>query len=271
MPTYEKITSFQNARIKLAKSLQDKKHRERENLFVVDYGRDLQRALNFGYQVHTCLYCPALADEDEKSLLQDIAPHNVFEVTPDLLEKAGYRQNPSGLLTILHTHPPLKADDLATLAPQPILALVGLQKPGNIGALLRTADATGFRAIFLVDISLDLYNPNIIRASTGACFLRNIYQLTSRESLQFFKNAKYSIISGHLNGTKSLYDVTFDNLSVIVLGTEDQGLDTIWETACDELVKIPMVGQLSDSLNVSVSGAIFMYEALRQRQFSSLS
>jgi TrmH family RNA methyltransferase len=271
MHIYEKITSFQNARIKLAKSLQDKKHRERENLFVVDDGRDLQRALSFGYQVHTCFYCPALAGDDEKRLLQQIAPNTIFEVTSDLLEKAGYRQNPSGLLTILHTPPTQTVQDLATIAPQPILALVGLQKPGNIGALLRTADATGFRAIFLVDTSLDLYNPNIIRASTGACFLRNIYQLTSAESLQFFKTAKYSIISGHLNGTKNLYDISFDNQSVIVLGTEDQGLDLLWETACDELVKIPMVGLLSDSLNVSVSGAVFMYEALRQRQFSSLS
>jgi hypothetical protein len=133
MPTYEKITSFQNARIKLAKSLQDKKHRERENLFVVDYGRDLQRALNFGYQVHTCLYCPALADEDEKSLLQDIAPHNVFEVTPDLLEKAGYRQNPSGLLTILHTHPPLKATTWQPLRHNPSWHWSACKSPAILG------------------------------------------------------------------------------------------------------------------------------------------
>jgi RNA methyltransferase, TrmH family len=263
MPEFERITSFQNSRIKLAKQLQDKKHREREGLFIADYGRDIARALDHDFEVEFTLACPTLLNDEEQQLLPRLK--NVYEVSEDLLEKAGYRQNPSGLLTVFQSKSAKTLQDALESKPQRVLALVGLEKPGNIGALLRSADATGFDAIFLIDIALDLYNPNIIRASTGACFLGNLYVLNTTSALQFFKAQTYAIIAAHLNGQHSLFDLSFVQPYAIVLGTEDKGLDTRWEKECTHLVKIPMVGQLSDSLNVSVSGAIFMYEALRQR------
>jgi TrmH family RNA methyltransferase len=260
MPILERITSPQNAKLKLVKSLQEKKHRQRERLFVVDDLRDLQRALTRGYRVAFLLACPALLRPEERDFL-DESHANAYELSPDLMEKVGYRQNPNGLIAVLEQPP---APALPASLNAPVLCLVALEKPGNIGALLRTADASGFRYVVLVDTALDLYNPNVIRASTGACFLGNVYSLNSTQTLEALRANRYRILSAHLDGTKSLYDVRFTPQTAVVLGTEDKGLPDLWAQACDELVKIPMIGQLSDSLNVSVSGAVFMYEALRQ-------
>ncbi len=260
MPIVERITSFQNPKVKLAKQLHEKKHRQREMCFLVDDLRDLSRAISFGYEIAFVLACPSLMGDDEWDFVQS-TPFSVYEVSPDLLEKTAYRQNPTGILAIVQQKP---TPTLPIALSTPILGLVALEKPGNIGALLRTADASGFKTVFLIDTALDLYNPNIIRASTGACFLNNVYALSSEQALRFFKDNAYQVISAHLEGTKSLYDVLFTPKTAVMLGTEDEGLSATWEKACDELVKIPMLGQLSDSLNVSVSGAVFMFEAFRQ-------
>lgn len=265
----QEITSFQNSKIKLANKLVSKRQRDKENLFLIDYARDLKRALDNEYQVEFAFYCEALATNEDKLLLPQIDDAVVYQISSDLMEKASYRQNPGGLVAIMRQKPLLTVTALHEIdASSNILALVDLRKPGNIGALLRTADSAGFTSICLIDSALDIYNPNIIRASTGTVFLDNIYQMTSDEAINFFKDNNISIIAAHLEGQRSLYDINFHSeRKVIVLGTEDTGLDEAWVKHCDELVKIPMVGQVSDSLNVSVSGAIFMYEALRQRQF----
>lgn len=259
---FEKITSFQNPRLKLIKKLRDKKERERERRFVIDDARDLERALACGYRVDYCFYAPALADG---YFIPALPKHQVYEVSAEMMEKAGYRANPGGFLAVMHDKPVRDYRQLAAAVNQPVLGMVNLQKPGNIGALLRTADATGFKTILLIDTSLDLYNPNIIRSSTGACFLDNIYYVTTGQAVEFFKKNQYQVLSAHLAGEASLFDVEMADRCAIILGTEDVGLDESWVQHSDKLVKIPMMGELSDSLNVSVSGAIFMYEALRQR------
>ncbi|MCU0511825.1 MAG: RNA methyltransferase [Anaerolineae bacterium] len=261
MPPYEKITSFQNPRVKLAHRLHDKPHRERERLFCVDDARDLQRALAQHYTPEYALFAPALADADTTRLVQDL-PCPVYDVPPDVLARASYRQNPGGVVAVLRQPAPLT--HLAGITAPLVLVLVDLRKPGNIGALLRTADAAGFRAVLLVDSALDLYNPNIIRSSTGACFLRNIYCISSQDALQYLPQAGYRLVAGHLDGRRSLYDIDFRQKTALLLGTEDTGLKALWRDHCDDLVKIPVVGSVTDSLNVSVAGAIFMYEALRQ-------
>lgn len=260
MPILEHITSPQNPKLKLVKSLQEKKRRQRERLFVVDDLRDLQRATAQGYRLVFLLVCPTLMSKDERNFLEKSHAH-AYTLTTDLMQKVGYRQNPNGLIAVLE-QPPMPV--LPPRLSAPVLCLVALEKPGNIGALLRTADASGFRHVILADTALDLYNPNVIRASTGACFLGNVYSLNSTQTLEALRAHGYRILAAHLRGTKSLYDVRFTPQTAIVLGTEDKGLPDLWAQACDELVRIPMVGQLSDSLNVSVSGAVLMYEALRQ-------
>lgn len=262
----QQITSFQNSKIKLANKLLNKRQREKEALFLIDYARDLDRALENSYQVEFAFYCESLATQDDKTLLARLDENIIYEVGADLMEKASYRQNPGGLVAIMQQKAALTLDDAKKIKSPHLLALVDLRKPGNIGALLRTADAAGIGMICLIDSSLDIYNPNIIRASTGTVFLSNIYQMSSDEVFSFFSDNDICVVAAHLQGAKSLFDLDFNaRRTAIVLGTEDTGLDEIWVKRCDDLVKIPMVGQVSDSLNVSVSGAIFMYEALRQK------
>lgn len=265
----QEITSRQNSKIKLASKLISKRQREAEGLFLVDYARDLDRALNNNYHIAFAFYCEALATDEDKALLEKIDPVLLHAVDADLMAKASYRKNPNGLVAVMEQKPILTLEDAKQAEARQILALVDLRKPGNIGALLRTADASGIESICLIDTALDMYNPNIIRASTGTVFLNNIYQMTSDEAFHFFDEQAISLVATHLEGTTSLYDVDFTSgRTAIALGTEDTGLDDMWVQRCDALVKIPMIGQMADSLNVSVSGAIFMYEALRQRQIT---
>lgn len=262
----EQITSPQNPRIKLAHKLHDKRHREREGLFVVDSGRDLSRALGQGYQIAFALYCDALADADARTCLDNIPDHAIYHVPADLLAKASYRQNPTGIVAVLHQR---ALPAVMTLSPDVgiILCLVDLQKPGNIGALLRTADSAGIDAVILVDTSLDLYNPNILRSSTGACFSDKVYTANTAEALTHLRSNSYHIIGAHLEGATNIYEVDFRPRCAFVMGNEAQGLSHLWYDACDTRARIPMMGDIADSLNVSVAGAIFMYEALRQRRF----
>ncbi|MGJ3237805.1 MAG: TrmH family RNA methyltransferase [Anaerolineae bacterium] len=266
----QEITSFQNSKVKLANKLISKRHREREGLFLIDYGRDLERAIGQGYEAVTVFYCSALASDGDKELLSALDESMIYVVDTELMSKVSYRQNPGGLVAIMAQKPRLAIADLYGRHTGHLLALVDLRKPGNIGALLRTADAAGLDTVCLIDSALDLYNPNIIRASTGAVFLDNVYQIHREEAFAYFTEARMTVVGAHLDGTESLYTLDFTRgRTAIVLGTEDSGLDAIWVDRCDSLVKIPMVGTLSDSLNVSVSGAVFMYEALRQHQQAS--
>lgn len=262
MRLYDRITSFQNPRVKLARQLQDKKARQREKRFVIDYSRDLERALQQGYQVDYVLVAPDLLPDDDKPLLARLhAP--IFEVSSPILEKAGYRQHPTGLVAVVHQ--PLPRPLPVPSSQRPVLLLVALEKPGNIGALLRTADATGVEITLLVDVALDRYNPNLIRASTGACFLPFVYETTTQDALTFCRQYGYNIVAAHLEGTRSLFELDLRQPVAVVLGTEDVGLPPVWRDACHTLMKIPMVGTLTDSLNVSVAGAVILYEAMRQQ------
>jgi len=266
------ISSFQNSKVKLANKLINKRHREKEGLFVIDYARDLNRALACGYQLDFAFYCEAIASAEDNAIRAQLAADVVYDVSAELVAKASYRQNPSGLVAVMQQKPALTITDAQRITDGHILMLVNLQKPGNIGALLRTADAAGIANIVLVDTALDIYNPNIIRSSTGACFLNNIYQMTAAEARTYCHEQHIALLAAHLDGQQNLYQWDFNaQRCAIVLGTEDTGLEEQWVINCDVLVKIPMVGQLSDSLNVSVSGAIFMYEALRQQQAHTTS
>jgi len=256
----ELISSLQNARVKLVRGLRDKRDRERSGRFVIDSMRDLARALDCGLTPDFVLVCPQQLRED----LPELPAGVVIHVTPDVMEKVSYRDNPEGLTAVMVTPGHFGAGALDNVPDAPILGLVGLNKPGNIGALMRTADAAGFRSIFLIDCALDLYNPNIIRSSTGAVFLGNTYTLTSAEAQAFFKRNGVQVIGTHLHAAKSAYDVIYADKMVLLMGTEEVGLDDSWLPYCDSQVIIPMVGQLADSLNVSVAGAILMYEVLRQ-------
>ena len=261
----QQISSAQNNKIKLAVKLLSKRQREKTGLFLIDDARDLGRALDCGYKVDFALFCEELASQQDQEIVARITESAVYDLSADLMKKASYRQNPGGLVAVLYQKTIPGAGDLAKESSSHLLGLVNLSKPGNIGALLRTADASGFDHICLIDSAVDLYNPNIIRASTGAVFLNHIYVMSSSDALAIFQRQNIRILAAHLDGTMDLYDYDFTaQRTAILLGAEDIGLGEFWVRQCNELVKIPMIGQMTDSLNVSVSGAIFMYEALRQ-------
>ena len=267
-PNVRHITSNQNPKIKLIQKLRSKRGRKQHDRFVIDYQRDLEHALLYNYQVDFVLFCPQLdPDQSSQSIISTLP--DIYEVPLAVMEKASYRQNPTPLLAVMHQSPrPLLEPNIALDASH-ILVLVGLEKPGNIGALLRTANASDIPAIWLIDTQLDLMNPNIIRASTGACFTPNITHGTTKDAISLLRYNGYTVIAGHPSGNQPYYAVDMRQKVAIVLGAEDTGLDEAWIKNSDILANIPMHGDISDSLNVSVSGALFMYEILRQTHYLS--
>lgn len=256
----ETITSHHNPRIKQVRRLREKAAREEEGRFLIDSLRDLERALLCGYEIDYALVTPALLRGD----LPDLGAANEFHVSAEILEKASYRENPDGIVAVMKTPEENGVTRLESVPDAPVLGLVDLKKPGNIGALLRTADAAGFQTIFLIDCRLDLYNPNVIRSSTGAVFLGNIFRLSADEARRFFKSREFQVIGTHLEAAVDVYSIPYSHKTAVLLGTEDVGLDDSWLNYCDKQVIIPMAGKLADSLNVSVAGAVLMYEVLRQ-------
>lgn len=256
------ISSAQNSKLKLVNRLRSKRGREAEARFVIDYQRDLRRALDCGYQADFVLHCPELGGE-----IGDLNCE-AHTLTPELLRRFSYRENPDGMLAVMRSQLPEGRLWLEGASISSALVLADLRVPGNIGALLRSADASGCDAILLVDCALDLYNPNIIRSSTGACFLDNIFQLTTGQALDYLGGAGLEIVAADVSGS-SLHDAEFAAKTAIVLGAEDRGLSADWLSRADRRIRIPMAGRAVDSLNVSVSGAILMFELQRQRHHSS--
>lgn len=252
------ITSAQNSKLKLVSRLRSKRGRDAEARFVIDCQRDLRRALACGYQAEFVLCCPEIGSATSD---MDCETHTI---APRLLRRFSYRDNPDGLLAAMRSQLPRGRLWLEGASICSALLLVDLRVPGNIGALMRSADASGCDALLLVDCALDLYNPNIIRSSTGACFLDNIYQLTTDEALDYLGSAELEIVAADVGGS-SLYDADFATKTAIVLGAEDQGLSAEWLSSADRRIRIPMAGRAADSLNVSVCGAILMFELQRQR------
>jgi len=260
------ITSWQNSKVKLVKRLRSKRGREQERRFVIESERDLQRALDQGIELDFLLTCAEAADG---AFVETLDTAEIYQISPQMLNQLSYRENPGSIIAVLQSKSAKCLPELQQTTVNHAVLLVDLRKPGNIGALLRTADATRFDAVILVDMSLDLYNPNIIRSSTGACFLDNVFQISSNEAIPYLKAGGFQLVAADVQGDMNLFDMDFQRKTAIVLGTEDKGLNQTWQANCDHLVRIPMNGRLADSLNVSVSGAIFMYEVLRQRHFSS--
>ena len=260
----KQITSLQNSKVKLIRRLRGKRGRQQEGRFVIDGLRDLRRALHQGLEPDFLLCCPEMAGDNWAEGIDDRT--QIYQVSPQILRQLGYRENPGGILAVMHSQAAQGLSELHAADLRYALLLVNLRKPGNIGALLRTADASKIDAVALVDVALDLYNPNIIRNSAGACFLDNIYQLDSGDALACFKSRDFQLVAADAQGETSLYDVDFRPATAVALGAEDRGLSRKWRANCDYLARIPMDGRLTDSLNVAVSGAIFMYEIHHQRQ-----
>jgi TrmH family RNA methyltransferase len=260
----ERITSIQNPKIKRLLALQQKSsERRKAGLFVVEGRRELMHCLEAGFQVDSVFWCPAVetGTEPMPSLPADT---RLFEVSKDVYEKMAYRGSTEGVMAEVRTRP-LALSDL-TLPERPlVVVLERVEKPGNLGAILRSADAAGVSAVIVCDPLTDLYNPNLIRSSVGAIFSVPCVACSSEACISFLKAKGIQILTAQLQDSSLYYDIDMRRPTAVVMGTEATGLTDQWRQAADAHIRIPMLGRI-DSLNVSVSAAILMYEAVRQRQ-----
>ena len=254
------ITSVQNARIKHVVALQQKSSlRREEGLFVVEGQREIEHCIACGYEVVELFVLNTI------DYSGSIAP--TF-VTPQVYEKMAYRGSTEGIIAVVRCkeHSLLTLCSSLSAKTRPlIVVLESVEKPGNLGAILRTAEAAKVDAVIVCDPLTDLYNPNLIRASIGGVFCVPVAVCTSGECITFLKEHGVRILTAQLQDSYEYYDYDMRHATAIVMGTESTGLTDQWREAADAHIRIPMLGRL-DSLNVSVSAAILMYEAVRQRQ-----
>lgn len=253
----EQITSIQNPKIKLLTALQQKSSERRKvGLFVVEGRQELQHCIDAGYEIDTVFYCPELGGEAPDSIRS-------FAVTKAVYEKIAYRGSTEGVIAEVRTKTLTLAELRLPELPL-VVVLESVEKPGNLGAILRSADASNVDAVVVCDPLTDLYNPNLIRSSVGAAFTVPCVACSSEECISFLKEKHIKILTAQLQDSHLYYDTDMTCATAIVMGTEHDGLTDQWRCAADAHIRIPMLGQI-DSLNVSVSAAVLMFEAVRQR------
>lgn len=264
--TEQYISSVQNPKVKKLVALQQKSsERRREGLFVVEGCRELQHCLEAGFEVDSVLWCPSVMKDRESEL-----PATLFEtaacieVSEAVYEKIAYRGSTEGIVATVRSRL-LGLDDLKLRENPLIVVLERVEKPGNLGAVLRSADAAGADAVVICDPLTDLYNPNLIRSSIGAIFSVPCVACGSEACIDFLKQKGIRILTAQLQDSHLYYDTDMRQGTAIVMGTESTGLTDLWRRAADAHIRIPMLGKL-DSLNVSVSAAILLFEAVRQRE-----
>lgn len=258
------ITSAQNPKIKRLLQLQQKSsERRKAGLFVVEGIREVERCLEKGYEIDTIFYLNKPMAENISEIIEKNKGIKLFEVSPTIYDKIAYRGSTEGVIAEVKTKDKTLND--LNLSENPlVVVLESVEKPGNLGAILRSADAAGADALIVCDPLTDLYNPNLIRNSTGAIFSVPCVACTSEECIKFLKENNIQILTAQLQDSELYYDTDMKRGTAIVMGTEATGLTDIWRKVADAHIRIPMLG-ITDSLNVSVSAAILLYEAVRQR------
>ena len=260
----ESITSAQNPKIKDLLALQEKsKERKKKELFVVEGRRELLHCIEAGYEPYAVFYCPEILPEAEFKEIADKCACCFFEISQHLYDKVAYRGGTEGVIAELRCKD-MSLDTLKLKANPLVVVLESVEKPGNLGAVLRSADASGVDAVIVCDPLTDIYNPNLIRSSIGAIFTVPVATASSEDTIKWLKSNNIRIYTAQLQDSEWYYDTDMKGGTAIVMGTEATGLTDIWRKAADAHIKIPMLGRL-DSLNVSVSAAILMFEAVRQR------
>jgi TrmH family RNA methyltransferase len=259
------ITSLQNQRIKdVVKLTVDARERRKHNRFVIEGVRELSLAISGGYKICNLFVCNELLDRVGEELVKKInVPLEMVSI--DCFQKMAYREKSDGIIAV--SAPKSLSLDTMQLSANPfVIILEAVEKPGNLGAILRTADAAGVDAVIVCDPKTDVYNPNTIRSSIGCVFTRQVVACASEEAVQWLKNTGIRIFSAALSASDWYHEIDFTQPAAIVMGAEADGLTGFWLRNADHCIKIPMCGDI-DSLNVSVSAAIITFEAMRQRNF----
>lgn len=260
------ITSPQNSRVKNAIRLRDGRFRRRQGQMLIEGVGELRRAIRAGVRPIESFVCQSLCEGPEtQALLRELAAAGgeMFQVSQRVFEKMAFGSRSEGVLAVAAI--PQSALDSLMLGDNPLVAVLeGVEKPGNLGAVLRSADAAGVSALIAAEPRCDLYNPNAIRASLGTIFSLPVCAATNAETLDWLEKNNMQIIAARVDAAEYYTAVDFRRPTAIVLGSEAEGLTAAWNDARVRPVRLPMRGA-ADSLNVSVAAAVMFYEALRQR------
>ena len=258
------ITSVQNPLIKSLVQLQEKaKARKQSGTFLIEGQREIQLAIQGGYELETLLFFPELIDPISVNQLSQQIP--LIEINKEVYQKLAYRDTTEGILAIARTKS-MQLSDLKLSNNPLILIAEAPEKPGNIGALLRTADAANLDAVIIANPKSDMYNPNIVRSSVGGLFTNQIAVGSTSEIITFLQQNNINFYSATLQNSTSYHIQDFTKPTALVVGTEATGLSQEWRDKATQNINIPMQGAI-DSMNVSVAAAILIYEAKRQRNF----
>lgn len=261
------LTSPSNPKLKHVVRLRNCSEREESGEMIVEGYRECRRALDHGYKPHAIFHCPDfyLKNENEPRLVEECARLGavVYTCTKTCFEKIAYKERPDGLLMI-GPHVAIKLADLKLPENALVIVTESIEKPGNLGTILRSADAGRVAAVIVCDRTTDVHNPNVVRASTGTMFSVPIVEATSDEALAFLKKRGFSILAATPHAARLHFDVDLTGNVAIALGAEQYGLTKKWMDGADLRIRIPMLG-LADSLNVSAAATILVYEAMRQR------
>ena len=286
----ETITSAQNRKVKELLTLVEKsKARSAAGLFVVEGQRELGHCLDAGFIPETLFICGEVMAVQNNAVNVAKTGHlaeniegkdgldalvakaealnprlSVVQIPAFLYEKVAYRGSTEGIIAEVHSVP-RSLDDLRLGESPLVMVLESVEKPGNLGAVLRSADAAGADAVVVCDPLTDIWNPNLIRSSVGAVFSVPVAVCTSADAIAFLKERGIRILTAQLQDSEWYYDTNMTGATALVMGTESTGLTQAWRDSADAHIKIPMLGRL-DSLNVSVSAAVLLYEAVRQRK-----
>lgn len=262
------ITSLQNNAIKNIVKLGKNRERQQQGLFIIEGARELSLALRANYVVESVYVCRDLfVNSKYPDVLDAISDRLIFDISHEVFSKIAYRENSDGVVALAkpkgHT-----LDDLKLSENPFIILLESVEKPGNLGAILRTADASAADAVVVCNPQTDLYNPNVIRSSVGGLFTVQTAVCSSDEAIAWLRENNIKSYAAELEASEFYQNIDFTGPSAIVMGTEADGLSSTWLNNADKRIKIPMMGEI-DSLNVSVSTAVITFEAMRQRGFDN--
>lgn len=258
------ITSTQNPKVKSLLSLEKPRERRRQQLFIIEGKKEIGLALKAGYRIGNLFYCVDLFPERDLEAL-NVDDKFLVPVTQEVFDKIAIRENSGGVVAVaeMKAH---RLEDIQLRKNPLVLILEGVEKPGNLGAILRTSDAAAVDAVLICDPQTDFYNPNVVRSSLGCLFTKQVASATNEETIKWLRKNNIRIYCTYLKASKPYTEVDFTVPSAIVMGTEATGLSDEWVKAADENIIIPMLGTI-DSLNVSNAAAVVTFEACRQRGF----
>lgn len=261
------IHSLQNPRIKQLVKLRDRRARDRSRTFLIEGYRELERAVRTKAPIREIYRCPELyLGENEAGLVERAVNElgaELFDVSAPVFRKISYRDRPEGLLAVA-TQASASLADLPAVERPLYLVAVTIEKPGNLGTMLRTADAVGADAVIVCDRCTDLFNPNVVRASLGTLFTQPVVETSTAELLPWLRERHVKIVATTPSAEQLHTEADLTQPVAIVVGSEQLGLPDEWLEATDERIRIPMAGDI-DSLNAAVATAVVLFEVVRQR------